>query len=141
MREGQEVFQFDNTDAADAMESLDRVLAALSSIRLHFAKDEPTIHNAVAAALITAGIPFEHERDLGPRNRIDFLTRTGIGIEVKKGKPYSEAVNRQLTRYANSDIVKAIVLVIERYQDVPEQVNGKPCRSIGLNKQWGLALK
>jgi hypothetical protein len=120
---------------------LDRVESALRTIRLHKSRDESKIHSAIASALVSAGIAFEHERVLGPRSRIDFLTVSGVGIEVKKGKPYSEAVIRQLKRYAESDAIKAILLVIERYQDVPATINGKPCRSIGLNKQWGIASK
>lgn len=122
------------------MKEIDDVLNALKTIRIGVVAEEFEIHRAIAAALNKAGIAYQHEHKLGPRCRIDFLTASGIGIEVKKGKPYSVAVEQQLKRYARFDAVKGIILVIERYQDVPAEVAGKPCRSLGLRKLWGIAL-
>lgn len=120
--------------------TIDQVLSAIKTIRIGIVSEEYEIHHAIANALTNTGIRFYHEYQLGPRCRIDFLTEDGIGIEVKKGKPYSVAVERQLKRYAQFEEVKGIILVIERYQDVPEEIMGKPCRSIGLRKLWGIAL-
>ena len=118
-----------------------QVLAAIETIRIQPASDEFYIHSAIKEALIKYGIGFEHEYKLAPRNRIDFLTHSGVGIEVKKGKPNEAQVYSQLERYAQFEEVKAIILVIERYQDVPEEMNGKPCRSIGLRRLWGIASR
>jgi len=122
------------------LKEIDRVLRALRNVRIGVVAEEIELHRAISVALSQAGIHHEHEVKLGPRCRIDFLTESGIGIEVKKGKPYSVAVEQQLERYARFDAVKGIVLVIERYQDVPKEVSGKPCRSLGLRKLWGIAL-
>lgn len=122
------------------MKEIDDVLNALKTIRIGVVAEEFEIHRAITAALENAGIDYHHEHKLGPRCRIDFLTGSGIGIEVKKGKPYSVAVEQQLKRYAKFDAVRGIVLVIERYQDVPTEIVGKPCRSLGLRKLWGIAL-
>lgn len=122
------------------MKEIDDVLNALKTIRIGVVAEEFEIHRAIATALENAGIDYHHEHKLGPRCRIDFLTGTGIGIEVKKGKPYSVAVEQQLKRYAKFDAVRGIILVIERYQDVPAEIVGKPCRSLGLRKLWGIAL-
>jgi len=119
---------------------MERTMAAIRTVRIGVVAEEFEIHRAIAAALEAAGIAFHHEYKLGPRCRIDFLTTDGIGIEVKKGKPYSVAVEQQLERYARFDAVTGIILVIERYQDVPTTIAGKPCRSIGLRKLWGIAL-
>ncbi|NUU62670.1 hypothetical protein [Paenibacillus agri] len=119
---------------------IEKVIEAVRTIRIGVVAEEFEIHRAIAAALNKAGIDYHHEHKLGPRCRIDFLTSSGIGIEVKKGKPYSVAVEKQLERYARFDAVKGIILVIERYQDVPAEVAGKPCRSLGLRKLWGIAL-
>jgi hypothetical protein len=69
------------------------------------------------------------------------LTDFGVGIEAKKGKPNERQVLRQLQRYAGFKQVTGLILVIERYMDLPEEINGKPVRSIGLNKLWGIASK
>jgi hypothetical protein len=122
------------------VKDIDQVFFALRTVRIGIVTEEYEIHRAISASLTRAGIHHSHEVKLGPRCRIDFLTDTGIGIEVKKGKPYSVAVEQQLERYARFDAVKGIILVIERYQDVPKEVCGKPCRSLGLRKLWGIAL-
>lgn len=119
---------------------VDNVLTSIRNVRIGVVSEEFEIHRAIAVELDRSGIKYRHEHKLGPRCRIDFLTDEGIGIEVKKGKPYSVEVERQLERYAKFDEVKGIILVIERYQDVPAEVFGKPCRSLGLRKLWGIAL-
>ncbi|WP_127580917.1 hypothetical protein [Paenibacillus koleovorans] len=122
-------------------EAMAATAAAIRSVRIPPINYETEIHSAVRDALISHGIHFDHEVKLAPRNRIDFLTHDQIGIEVKKGKPYSQAVFNQLERYAVFSEVQGIILVIQRYQDVPEEVNGKPCISIGLNKLWGISSR
>jgi len=122
------------------MDQLEHVLSAIRTIRIGVVAEEFEIHQAISAALEQAGIEYQHEHRLGPRCRIDFITAEGIGIEVKKGKPYAAAVKQQLERYARFDEVTGIILVIERYQDVPKLVAGKPCRSLGLRKLWGVAF-
>lgn len=119
---------------------IDTVLTAIRTVRIGVVSEEFEIHRAIAGALDLAGIRYQHEYKLGPHCRIDFLTDGGIGVEVKKGKPYSVAVEKQLIRYASFEDVKGIVLVIERYQDVPSEICGKPCRSLGLRKLWGISL-
>lgn len=117
------------------------VLKALRKIRSHVLIDEYKLHQLISKELYAEGISFRNEVLLGPRNRIDFLTDSGIGIEAKKGKPNELSVLKQLERYATFDQVKGLILVIERYMDLPEQINGKPVVSIGLRKLWGIASK
>lgn len=121
--------------------NIEHVLTAIRTVRIQSVQYEAYIHTEIKRALSTHGIPYHHEYNLAPRNRIDFLCSGGIGIEIKKGKPYSADVLRQLERYTKFEEVSGIILVIERYQDVPEEINGKPCRSIGLRKLWGLASR
>jgi hypothetical protein len=49
-------------------------------------------------------------------------------------------VINQLERYAAFAEVQAIILVVERNLHLPASINGKPCASFGLHKQWGIAL-
>ncbi|MCG8400084.1 MAG: hypothetical protein MJA84_00640 [Firmicutes bacterium] len=117
-----------------------KVLIALEGIRTNIVMDEYSLQEMIAQKLTQAGIPFSKEHRLGPRNRIDFLTAGGVGIEVKKGKPYKRQVIGQLNRYAENPEITVIVLVVERNLDIPKEINGKPCFSFGLNKLWGIAL-
>jgi hypothetical protein len=120
---------------------INKVAAAIRTIRIDPATDEFQIHEAIKKALMACGIGYDHEFKLAQRNRIDFLTHYGVGVEVKKGKPNSSQVLYQIERYIKFPEVKAMILVIERYQDVPEELHGKPCMSIGLNKLWGISSR
>lgn len=114
-------------------------ISAMKRIRTPLIREELTFHSLIKIELLASHIGYEHEVKLASRNRIDFLTEHGIGIEVKKGKPNELQVLKQLSRYATFPEVKGIILVIERYMDLPNELNGKPCISIGLNKLWGIA--
>ncbi len=118
----------------------DDVIRALSTIRTAVVEDEYKLHETVSKHLSAAGIPFEREYRLGPRNRIDFYIPGGTGIEVKKGKPARAQVIAQLERYTRFDKIKAVIFVIERSMDIPEELNGKTCICFPLNKLWGVAL-
>ena len=120
---------------------MERVIAALHRIRSHVIISEYALHELIARELVKEGILYRREVPLGPRNRIDFLTESGVGIEAKKGKPNERQVFNQLERYADFETVSGLILVIERYMDLPEEINGKPVRSIGLRKLWGIASK
>ncbi|WP_274362727.1 hypothetical protein [Paenibacillus thermotolerans] len=120
---------------------MERVITALQRIRSHVIISEYKLHEIIARELDKEGIQFQREFPLGPRNRIDFLTIDGIGIEAKKGKPNEQQVLKQLERYAQFDSVTGLILVIERYMDLPEEIIGIPVRSIGLRKLWGIASK
>lgn len=119
---------------------LQEVIKALATLRINVIKEEYDLQDKIAAALTEAGIPHKKEFKLAERNRIDFLVDGGIGIEVKKGKPNKVNVISQLLRYAESPYISSVVLVIERNMDLPGEINGKQCKSIGLNKLWGISL-
>ena len=86
---------------------IERIVDALSSVRMPAQPEEYDIHAQVAEALGAAGLSFAHEYRLGPRCRIDF--RVGrVGIEVKKGRPATAQLVRQLRRYLESDMLEEI---------------------------------
>ena len=125
----------ENTIARD----IDRIVDALASVRMPAQPEEYDIHAQVASALGAAGLEYEHEYRLGPRCRIDF--RVGrVGIEVKKGRPASSELAKQLRRYLASDELDAVVVVTQRVTHVPASISGKPVRLISLNRLWGVAL-
>lgn len=123
----------------ETQKDLNQTITAIKSIRSHFIKEEYYLHQLIKDKLQQNKIGFSYEYKLGKRNRVDFLTNGGTAIEAKKGKPNERQVLNQLERYASFEEVKAIILVIERYMELPEKINGKPCYSIGLNKLWGIA--
>lgn len=116
------------------------VIMALQNIRINLVRDEFKLQNIIAQRFDQAGIGYDREYKLAPRNRIDFLVVGGIGVEVKKGKPYRRQVVEQLERYTSFPEVNTMILVVERNLDIPKEINGKKCYSIGLNKLWGIAL-
>lgn len=88
--------------------------------------DEIALHVAIARALDARGIEHEREVRLDERSRIDFLTRTGVGIEVKVGGSLA-AVTRQMTRYATHSQVRELLLVTTRasHHHIPLSLGGK----------------
>lgn len=121
--------------------TVDQVLEALRRIRIHPAAAETDLYYAISAELRADGIPFEREVLLGPRNRIDYLIPGGVGIEVKKGKPNSRALEAQAERYCRFDQVTALILVVERSVFIhPDRLHGKPVYYVSLNRLWGIAL-
>jgi hypothetical protein len=116
------------------------VIAALSALRISPAVSEMELHARVAEGLAQAGITIAHEARLAPRCRIDFLTDSGIGIEIKCGKPPRRGLLNQLARYAACSQVHGLILVVERSANLPPSVCGKPCRFVSLNRLWGIAL-
>jgi len=125
----------------DIVAHLESVLDALRTIRSRRVGGEVAyLHPLVAEALGGAGIDHEKEVTLGSRARVDFLTGGGVAVEVKRGRPRIAALLSQLGRYAESDRVSSVVLVLERSVSLPDQLNGKPVRCISLNMLWGPAV-
>jgi hypothetical protein len=120
--------------------TIDNVIAALRQIRLSVVCEEHKIVQVVANHLIAAEIPFFREYKLDPHNRIDFFIPGGIGIEIKKGRPPHASLISQLERYTSFDRIKVVILIVERKATIPDDINGKPCILMALNKLWGVAL-
>ena len=116
-----------------------RVADALASVRMPAQPEEYDIHAAVADALSEAGLAFVHEYRLEPRNRIDFLVGR-VGIEVKKGRPATSDLTKQLRRYLAADALDGLIVVTQRVTAVPEEICGKPVMLVSLNRLWGVAL-
>lgn len=121
------------------MNELDQVLRALGTIRAPRALSEYDLHALVSQALQAAGLPVRHEAVLAPRRRIDFLCG-GIGVEIKRGRPSAAPLLRQLSGYAASEAIQALVLIAERVPPLPATVSGKALRTVSLQRLWGIAL-
>ena len=121
------------------MNDVHAILSALSALRIGPQPEEYEIHDAVARALDSAGIPYIHECKLLPGRRIDFACGS-IGIEVKKGRPEAARLRAQLRRYLEDTRLTAVIVVLQKPCALPETICGKPVRVVSLNRLWGVAL-
>lgn len=117
----------------------DRIIAALNSVRVPAMPGEYDLHDMIATALLEAGLEFEHEYKLAPRCRLDFMC-SSVAIEVKKGRPKSAELIKQLTRYMEHDEVSEMVVVMQKRVWLPDTICGKRVRLVALNMLWGVAL-
>lgn len=115
------------------------IIAALKSVRAPAMPGEYDLHAMVAAALDEAGLEYGHEYRLAPRCRLDFMC-SGVAIEVKKGRPQSAELIRQLGRYMEHEAVREMVVVTQRRVRLPDAICGKRVRLVALNMLWGVAL-
>jgi len=122
------------------MQSIDQLVALLGTLHADPTAEEQELHATIAETLEREGIVFTHEARLAQGARIDFLTREGIGIEVKKNRPAAKALRMQIARYLECPQVYAIVVVTHRGVELPRIIGGKPCRVVCLNRAWGVAL-
>jgi hypothetical protein len=113
---------------------LEKIVALLETLRVYPVDMEFDLNKIIREKLSAGGIEFTTEAKLGPRNRIDLLSKAGAGVAIKKGKPQRKQVFKQVERYCRSPKVKALVLVVERnLRYHPEgDVNGKLVRYVAL---------
>lgn len=121
------------------MSDIERILSALSIIRIPAQPEEYEIHAEVARALDMYNIEYIHECKLGPRRRIDFLCGS-VGIEIKKGRPEADRLREQASRYLESERLSALVVVAQRPCALPGSLHGKALREVALDRLWGVAL-
>ena len=121
------------------MNDIEKIIAALSTIRISAQPEEADIHNEIARALASAGIAHEHEFRLGPRKRIDFACGS-IGIEVKKSRPKASELQAQLKRYLEDTCLTAVIVVLQKPCSLPKTICGKEVHIVSLNRLWGIAL-
>lgn len=112
-------------------------LTLLTTLRIATATEE-LVQTAIERVFTQAGLEFEREVRLAPRDRIDFMVGS-CGIEVKiKGS--TADVQAQLQRYAQSTRVTELVLITTRVQHgskIDSVAVGKPLRVYTL---WGAIL-
>lgn len=117
----------------------DRIITALKCVRVPAMPGEYDMHGMIGSALTEAGLEYEHEYKLAPRCRLDFMC-SSVAIEVKKGRPNSAGLIKQLTKYMEHDEVSEMVVVVQKRVWLPETICGKRVRLVALNMLWGVAL-
>jgi hypothetical protein len=109
-------------------------------------RTEHGLHRAIGNVLRDAGVPLQHEVELGPGMRIDFVSR-GLGVEIKTAGNSAE-VTGQLRRYAATGKLTALLLLTTfpgHVGQVPEHGYGIPMAAIRLmgsqNRRRGPAAR
>ena len=120
-------------------DSVNRILSALSAVRVPAAPGEYDLHALIAAALDEAGIAYAHEAKLADGARIDFLAGS-VGVEVKKSRPERARLLRQVDKYLACAEVDALIVVSQRTLSLPAACRGKPVILFTLNRLWGVSL-
>lgn len=89
--------------------------------------NESDLQAGLALILREHGIRYEAEVRISLKDRLDFLIKGGIAIETKIGGSLNR-LTQQVHRYAQSDQVKAIIVLSPRakHARLPAEINGKP---------------
>ena len=119
------------------------ICLALYNTKYHY-HSEKELQHGVGQVLSGLNLVFKPEYSLAPRDRIDFLITddSGIGIECKsddsKGGTSLASVTRQLMRYAQSPLVRELVLLttMSKHKNLPEVMNGKPLYIVHLLRSF-----
>lgn len=120
-------------------QDVQRIMHALSTLRIGPQPDEFEIHAAIAQALDRAQIEYAHEYNLAPGRRIDFICGR-VGIEVKKSRPIAARLREQLRRYLQEPALDCVIVVLQKPCTLPELLCGKRIYVLALNRLWGVAL-
>ena len=98
-----------------------------------YGTEEKKLQDAIEEVLKSKGVSYEREYAFDPHNRIDFLVGGQIGIEVKI-KGAVNAVDSQLTRYAQCAEVVALILVTTKseHRTLPQEILTKPLYIVHL---------
>jgi hypothetical protein len=113
-------------------DTVSRLMEALASARFACG-DEAELQEAVALVLDGAGLAYQREVRLSPRDRVDFMVDGGIALELKVTTS-QKSLLAQVLRYAAHSQVTAIVVgsTTHRALGIPTEAHGKPMRVIHM---------
>lgn len=95
-------------------------------------RSEVELQDAIMTKLSAHGVDAVREKKLDARNRLDFYIETPaarMAIETKVGRASGPDTERQLLRYALTDRLDHIILVVTRafpFSAEPFMVDGRP---------------
>jgi hypothetical protein len=113
-----------------ALDRLEAIHQHLSRFRFYFT-NERELQAGLLNALDMGGFKAKSEFRLTPQDRLDFFAE-GVAIEVKIGGSAAD-VMRQVSRYAEHDLVQGILLVTTKAKhSLPTTFNGKPLLVLSL---------
>lgn len=87
--------------------------------------NETELQEQIASVLVAVGVEHLREVRINEKDRLDFLCGS-IAIEVKIAGSRPQVIT-QIHRYAQSDLVSAIILVTRKacHLNMPASINGK----------------
>lgn len=98
---------------------------------------EKHLQEGVAEVLKAAGIAYEREKRLSPKDIPDFLIAGGVVVECKmRNKSKKMDIFRQLARYAIYPEVTAIILASNVSMGLPPEIEGTPLFAASLSQGW-----
>jgi hypothetical protein len=123
-------------DLAPKVVSIEAVIRLLQRSRFDLSS-EKHVQEGVATVLSAAGILFDREKRLSPRDIPDFFLAGGVVLECKmRNKSKKVDVFKQLRRYAACPEVTTIVLVSNIAMGLPPELLGKPVYVASLSHGW-----
>lgn len=112
---------------------------ALRTIRAGTAMSEQDeLHPKVEEAIKLVGLPYEHEKRVAPRCRVDFWIE-GVVVEIKRARPNMVRLEAQVARYADAG-AKGLIIVTERGLGLPLMIGGVLVRGVALEANWGITV-
>ena len=108
------------------------IAEALAKYRFRFSC-ERELQEGIHRALVIANIEVEKEYVLDGQSRPDFLTKSGIAVEIKTKGSLTQLL-RQIARYALHPDVKAVLVVGSPYwiASIPVRLEQKPVMGVRL---------
>ncbi len=98
---------------------------------------EKHLQEGVAEVLKAAGIAYEREKRLSPKDIPDFLIAGGVVVECKmRNKSKKMDIFRQLARYAAYPEVTAIIVASNVSMGLPPEIEGTPLFAASLSQGW-----
>ncbi len=94
---------------------------------LQFAAEERKLADNFETILRNDRTEYQREHDLGAGDRVDFFVNGNLAVEIKTNGSYT-AVLQQLSRYAQHDQVRGVLLVTTRaeHKRMPPELANKP---------------
>lgn len=91
---------------------------------------EKELQDGIEKVLLENSVEFDREFELTRKDRIDFLLKNGIGIEVKLNGSANKLAN-QVRRYCDHYKVQGVIVVatMSRLLSLPPDLNNKPIRT------------
>lgn len=115
------------------MITIDELVERVHARRFRFSS-EAELQEGIGRVLWGIDAPLEREWDLGRQyGRPDFVVGW-TAVEIKVGGSLAE-LTRQVHRYAQHPGINSILVVTtrSRHRNLPDTINGKPCRVCYLN--------
>jgi hypothetical protein len=114
-----------------------QIVQALSKLRFTINVEkilQHEMHDALKKIVDPALIQREYHLD---KNSIpDFFIDNRIAIEVKIKGASKRSIYKQCERYCEFEQVKQLILATSLTMGFPEEINGKDCYFINLNRAW-----